>query len=417
MTSPDVTRRTSSSFYRVSSQDFQSRESLPLTEVNASCKLLLIGDANVGKTAMILSYCNELFTKRELHQINKRKMLDTKKYNSPSISRTPSAKILERNRLSDLKQPDKKRYSLSDIEDMSKRRSLIFTQCIDKGNKNDESDSSNELSLSNDKIQENCCDDHDIDNMNNDDYTDGDEIIIETRSTIGVDIKSRVINVDNRFFNCVFWDTAGQERFQNAIVPSLYKKSNGVILTYDICNLKSFKNTCTHWLREALKNLNSKDVSKVRFYLVGNKIDLYQKRQVNHEDVKDIISSIEQEHGITIYGNFEVSCKRPELVEKTFNLIILDLIENFCYECDNEQGLRSDIIVPTLADPSINSLSDSDSSDTSYYSDAFSKIDIPTSSQRPLKANVNTNGNANIIDITNPVSGLNPSHSASSCCT
>ena len=38
-----------------------------------------------------------------------------------------------------------------------------------------------------------------------------------------------------------FWDTAGQERFRT-ITASFYRKADGVLLVYDVDNLKSFEN-------------------------------------------------------------------------------------------------------------------------------------------------------------------------------
>ena len=144
-------------------------------------------------------------------------------------------------------------------------------------------------------------------------------------------IRDRV-NIDNRFFNVILWDTAGQERYQNAIIPSLYKKTNAVILTYDITNAKSFQNCMERWAVQALENFSSQDLSKARFFLVGNKIDLYKERQVTHYDVMQMVQEMQLKHGIKISGNFEVSCKWVNVVERTMNMVILDLVENGCFE-------------------------------------------------------------------------------------
>ncbi|CEP62401.1 Rab family GTPase YPT11 LALA0_S05e04830g [Lachancea lanzarotensis] len=283
------------SFYRMRA-DEQNISLDSLTD-SSSIKLLLIGDAAVGKTAMILSYCNELPTRSQASMI--------KKGSSPRIS----AQVPQRNkRLQNLKTIDKrKRYSLNDYEELFnnpvphiRAPSISEDTQLDpiKGGK-----------------------------------TDPNEIIIDTRSTIGVDIRTNVVNIDNRYFKVTMWDTAGQERYRNAMIPSLYKGSHGVLLSYDICNKKSFEHCLDYWLEEVL-NCCSRDQS-MRIYLVGNKIDLYKVRQVAHEDVLQLIDRAEQKFGIKIAGNFEVSCKWHQVVERTFNIIIKDLVEQGCYENDN----------------------------------------------------------------------------------
>lgn len=65
---------------------------------------------------------------------------------------------------------------------------------------------------------------------------------------------------------------------------------------------------------------------------MGNKIDLYKERQVTHYDVVQMVQEMQLKHGIKISGNFEVSCKWVNVVERTMNMIILDLVENGCFE-------------------------------------------------------------------------------------
>ncbi|SCU98666.1 LAFA_0G19460g1_1 [Lachancea sp. 'fantastica'] len=295
----------SKSFYRVRAD--QQNISLDSLTDSSSIKLLLIGDAAVGKTAMILSYCNELPTRSQATII--------KKGSSP---RYP-AQIPQRNkRLQNLKTIDKrKRYSLNDYEELF--NSTVPTMKSPSISEETQLDSAKG------------------------EGADPNEIIIDTRSTIGVDIRTNVVNIDNRYFKVTMWDTAGQERYRNAMIPSLYKGSHGVLLSYDICNKRSFEQCLDYWLEEVL-NCCSQDQS-MRIYLVGNKIDLYKVRQVTHEDVLQFIDRAKQKFGVKIAGNFEVSCKWHQVVERTFNIIIKDLVEQGCYENDNtvkEESPESD---------------------------------------------------------------------------
>ncbi|QLQ80878.1 hypothetical protein HG537_0E02330 [Torulaspora globosa] len=299
---PRTVYHESSSFYRIPSKyDKISIDSI--SHKASNLKLLLIGDAGVGKTAMILGYCNELPTKSQLKIMS---AASTPVKNNPMQDKGCS-----RNQ----KKIDvKKRYSLNDYEELFHKRQKFGGLMIGTNQSSDEF----------------------IPEVQTDDESD--EFVLDTRSTIGVDIKTSIINIDNRFFKCILWDTAGQERYRNAMIPLLYKGANGIILAYDICNLKTFQSCCDHWLREALDNFDTHDLAKVRFYLIGSKIDLYKERQVTHEQVLKAIETIKSRFNVSISGNFEITCKWPHVVERTINLIIKDLVENGCYEAvDNLQ--------------------------------------------------------------------------------
>lgn len=286
-----------SSFFRLSPEE-QRNVSLDSLTDSSNLNLLLIGDAGVGKTAMILSYSNELPTRSQLWQ--KESILATTETNLKKKTAT-KPRIPQNKNLQKLKTIGKrKRYSLNDYEELFHQSPSTSHQMI-KEEPDDQRDSQ-----------------------------DPDEIVIDTKTTIGIDIKTSLINIDNRFFKVIMWDTAGQERYRNAMIPSLYKGSNGIILTYDICDRASFDSCLNHWLREAIQNC--KDLGKTRFYLVGNKIDLYKNRKITHTDVLNFISSVESRYDVQISGNFEVSCKWLHVAERTFNMIIKDLVEHGCYE-------------------------------------------------------------------------------------
>lgn len=368
-------RDSSSSFYRVTSSgiDQVSIDSLPNSTPNI--KLLLIGDAGVGKTAVILGYCNELPTKAQLKLMNdagtpiKDKAKDIENLRSTKSSRSRKRTI-----------EMKKRYSLNDYEELFNKRS-----------------SANALTNFNNLSTEEISED-----------SRQDELVVDTRSTIGVDIKTSVINIDNRFFKCIMWDTAGQERYRNAMIPILYKGANGIILTYDICNLESFESCCDHWLKEALDNFDDQDLENVRFYLIGNKIDLYTERKVTHENVIEAIDRIEKNFNITISGNFEITCKWPHVVERTINMIIKDLVENACYETMEHIAEQS---------PSIDGASASLNTTPEMSSGNESEED--TLRFRNFKSREKTTDQKksnNTVDISKPNNYYEVSSSGGSCC-
>lgn len=258
----------------------------PEMERNAdNIKLLLLGDSNVGKTAIILRYCNELKTTTKEEHLMK---TEDKLFGGQSDHKSQVKSIKNRK---------EKAYSLSDYE------KLINSP------------------------------------MNN----DMNDLEINTGSTIGIDIKTQMINLDNRFFKIIMWDTAGQERFRKSLNPLMYKKTHGLILVYDISNLKSFESLWDYWILEWLNN----NTKKSKIYLIGNKTDLYRKREVTHEHVLKLMFKLEAEYGnvISIGGNYEVSCKvqgkNSSGVEVAFERIIQDLVSRGYYDkIDDEEDVE-----------------------------------------------------------------------------
>ena len=103
--------------------------------------------------------------------------------------------------------------------------------------------------------------------------------------TIGVDLKTKTFDIDEKRIKMQIWDTAGQERFKN-IIASYYRGAHGILLIYDVTDKDSFKNL-SNWLIEIEKN-SSKNVLKV---LIGNKTDLEEKRVISYNQAKEFADS------------------------------------------------------------------------------------------------------------------------------
>lgn len=100
------------------------------------------------------------------------------------------------------------------------------------------------------------------------------------QSTIGVDFKVKHLDVMDKRVKITIWDTAGQERFRT-LTSSYYRGAQGVIMVYDVTRRDSFDNL-QHWLKE-VKLYSPNNGEGVVKLLVGNKIDLLEKRVVSRE--------------------------------------------------------------------------------------------------------------------------------------
>ncbi|XP_072285354.1 ras-related protein Rab-6A-like isoform X3 [Pyxicephalus adspersus] len=99
------------------------------------------------------------------------------------------------------------------------------------------------------------------------------------QATIGIDFLSKTMYLEDRTqVRLQLWDTAGQERFRS-LIPSYIRDSTIAVVVYDITNLNSFQQT-SKWIDD----MRTERGSDVIIMLVGNKMDLPDKRQITTEE-------------------------------------------------------------------------------------------------------------------------------------
>ncbi|WIA11197.1 hypothetical protein OEZ85_011324 [Tetradesmus obliquus] len=98
------------------------------------------------------------------------------------------------------------------------------------------------------------------------------------QATIGIDFLSKTMYLEDRTVRLQLWDTAGQERFRS-LIPSYIRDSSVAVVVYDVTNRQSFLNT-VRWIQE----VRTERGSDVIIFLVGNKTDVVDKRQVSLEE-------------------------------------------------------------------------------------------------------------------------------------
>eukprot|EP00271_Cylindrocystis_brebissonii_P014564 TRINITY_DN35934_c0_g1_i1.p2 TRINITY_DN35934_c0_g1~~TRINITY_DN35934_c0_g1_i1.p2 ORF type:complete len:213 (-),score=43.51 TRINITY_DN35934_c0_g1_i1:1840-2478(-) len=127
-------------------------------------------------------------------------------------------------------------------------------------------------------------------------------------STIGVDFKTRTVELDGEQVKLSIWDTAGQERFRT-ITAAYYRGANGIILVYDITSQTSFDN-----IRSWIRNIEEHAADNVCKLLVGNKCDMRDKRAVPTAQGEKLA----KEYNIPF---FETSARESLNVEDAFQTI------------------------------------------------------------------------------------------------
>ena len=114
-----------------------------------------------------------------------------------------------------------------------------------------------------------------------------DQFNITSKSTIGVEFGTKILEIDNKKVKAQIWDTAGQERYKS-ITSAYYKGAKGAFIVYDITNKSTFESV-DKWI----KDLNSYGDKNLTMLLIGNKSDLEDKRIINKEEGEEKAKSFE----------------------------------------------------------------------------------------------------------------------------
>ena len=105
--------------------------------------------------------------------------------------------------------------------------------------------------------------------------------------TLGVDASAKVYKVKDRKIVVLVYDPSGSKLFRD-YVRTVYKNTEGVILMFDVTNKKSFDDIFER-IDDYLKHGGRKDPV---VYLVGNKIDLKEKRVIPREKGEELAKEL-----------------------------------------------------------------------------------------------------------------------------
>ncbi|MFW9951296.1 MAG: Rab family GTPase [Candidatus Thorarchaeota archaeon] len=133
--------------------------------------------------------------------------------------------------------------------------------------------------------------------------------------TMGLNITQKMFKVNNSAVELVLWDIGGQARF-DLIRRQFYEASSAFILLFDLTSPKSFADIPSwyHDLRSFHENLH-----KLPGFLIGNKLDLIDKRIVNKNDAKKMANSLDLEY-------YETSALTGYNIEILFHTIASKLL-------------------------------------------------------------------------------------------
>jgi len=134
-------------------------------------------------------------------------------------------------------------------------------------------------------------------------------------STIQAAFAAKKINVEGQEIELSVWDTAGQEKF-HSLGPIYYRGSNGALLVYDLTDPHSFQRV-RNWVTELKRMLGD----ACSLFIVGNKLDLENKRNVPKEEAEEFAQSVNAQFA-------ECSAKENIGIERVFDELTRTMIKN-----------------------------------------------------------------------------------------
>ncbi|MFX1340158.1 MAG: GTP-binding protein [Promethearchaeota archaeon] len=140
-----------------------------------------------------------------------------------------------------------------------------------------------------------------------------------TKMTIGVDIVSKKVQIEDWFVTLQIWDFGGEERFR-FFLPAYARGSFGGVYMYDITRYTSLMDL-DEWLSVFKKGCGY-DLNPIPILMVGGKLDLAEGRAIPFEQA---FSFAQSRH---IYKIIECSAKTGQNVESIFTEITSRIMKN-----------------------------------------------------------------------------------------
>ena len=132
-------------------------------------------------------------------------------------------------------------------------------------------------------------------------------------ATIGLDFKTKTLEIDGKKLEMQIWDTAGTEKFR-VITRTYYQGSSGIIIAFDCSDQRSYDNV-SKWLEQIRNNVQD-EIPKI---LIACKIDR-PDRKISRADGESLANTLKLQY-------FETSAKNDVGITEAF-----DVLAKLCFE-------------------------------------------------------------------------------------
>jgi len=121
---------------------------------------------------------------------------------------------------------------------------------------------------------------------------------------LGVDFKSKDIDVAGDKIKINVWDTAGEEEYRT-VTNSYYRNANAILVVFDVTDTDSF-NRVVNW-----KGEGDRFADNAIHAIVGNKIDIEDERKIKKTEAEELANKLNATY-------FEVSAKTGQGIDALF---------------------------------------------------------------------------------------------------
>jgi len=146
----------------------------------------------------------------------------------------------------------------------------------------------------------------------------------KTISTYASAYISKIKKIGKIEYNIQLWDTPGQEKYR-AVTKLFYREAKICIVVYDITQRSTFQ-SLDYWIESIKESLGNEPIIAI----VGNKIDLFEKEEINEKEGK--------QYSQKIGALFYLSSAKSNIAG--FSEFIEDLINKY-FEKNNLDGFKS----------------------------------------------------------------------------
>ncbi|MFX1417889.1 MAG: Rab family GTPase [Promethearchaeota archaeon] len=144
-----------------------------------------------------------------------------------------------------------------------------------------------------------------------------DKFSFRYKLTIGADFLSKIIQKNEETIKLQIWDIGGQDRYK-FLRASFFDGANGALIVFDLSRWHTFEE-----LEEWLSDLREYAGKKIPFVLIGNKVDLIDKKdEIYERESAQVFAKTESTYYI------ETSAKTGENVEAAFLDLTNKMIKN-----------------------------------------------------------------------------------------
>ena len=135
-----------------------------------------------------------------------------------------------------------------------------------------------------------------------------------TVNTVGVDLQSKIIDINGKKVKYLIWDTAGEERMKT-MTYSYHRGCQVILIVFDVTDQKSFQ-CISKWV-ECVDKFAKSNVLRI---LVGNKTDLEDKRVIS----KQAGEQLAEKNGLKYY---EISALKLLGLKEMFEEVAKEYVE------------------------------------------------------------------------------------------